>query len=202
MHEKTTTKKILNRAGWFICLCIIVFFSTIDPLLANYNEQLSIIEKARILFYKSVDDKKYIDQAIENFNQVATDTNFTGLAQTYIGALTALRGKHAFWPQDKLDWTMKGLAIMDSGLVKSPDDLEALFIHSSTCYYLPFFFKRGEQAQVNMKTLSRLIPIHINKYDHVLMGNVIRFILENGKLPQNEKMTLEELLSRLEKNEI
>ena len=119
------------------------------------------------------------------------ESRYTGRAQVYIGALVALKGKHAFLPHTKFKWAKRGLAIMDDGLRKSPDDIEALFIHGTTCYHLPFFFQRGDDAQRDFKEIVKRMPLQIHTYDPKLIKNVVLFLLENAKLTDDEKIYLQ-----------
>jgi hypothetical protein len=156
------------------------------------------LEAARKLFYASVTDKKQLQPATDAFNELMRlDPSLEGRALTYIGALVALKGKHAFWPHDKLHWAKRGLLLMDQGVAKGPEDVEALFIHSSTCYFLPFFFNRGGDAQDKFKLILRLLPDQWETYDLELVGNVVRFISEKAHLDEKAKKDLEQLKSEL-----
>ena len=147
---------------------------------------------ARQRFYAAIEDKNQIEPAIKLFGKIKQlAPKYTGRAQVYIGALVALRGKHAFFPYTKLKWARRGLAIMDTGLKKSPDDIEALFIHGTTCYYLPFFFRRGDDAQRDFKKIIQLMPQQMHAYDPKLIKNVAVFLIENAKLTDDEKKYLE-----------
>ena len=109
-----------------------------------------------------------------------------------------MKGKHAFFPNTKLKWVKRGLARMDSGLKKAPDDIEALFIHGTTCYRLPFFFKRGDDAQRDFKEIIKHLPSQAHTYDPELVVNIIDFLLENAKLTLDEKTYLQTLKDTLE----
>jgi len=76
---------------------------------------------------------------------------------------------------------------MDQGLAADPQDIESLFIHGMTCYYLPFFFKRHGEAEKNLKKILFLLPQCYEKYDRVMAQNAVRFILENVPLDLEEK---------------
>ncbi|MBN1997382.1 hypothetical protein JW935_07515 [candidate division KSB1 bacterium] len=151
--------------------------------------------KGRDLFYKSIEDKRYLMQGLLIFESLKNNPDFEGRAVTYIGALTALKGKHAFWPMHKYQYTQKGLAIMDEGIEKSPDDIEALFIHGMTCFYLPFFFHRSQDAQEKFKKIITLLPDHVHNYDPELVKNVIQFIKENIQLDEESRKIIKELIN-------
>ena len=151
-----------------------------------YDSEGQILTKARLLFYKSVEDKDHIPEAIKLFEILIENEAYSGRAMTYIGALTALKGRFAFWPQQKYSLANKGLAIMDKGIQTSPNDIEALFIHGSTCYYLPFFFGRKDDAIRSLKKIIDLLPEQMHLYNEELTENVINFIKENLELEQIE----------------
>lgn len=153
-----------------------------------------MLRNARKQFYTAVENKKKIETAIKRFERIKqVEPQYIGRTQVYIGALIALKGKHAFFPHTKLKWAKQGLAMMDSGLKKSPNDIEALFIHGTTCYYLPFFFRRGDDAQRDFRKIIELMPQHIDTYDPKLITNVVAFLLENAKLTDGEKIYLQTL---------
>lgn len=153
-----------------------------------------LLKHAREKFHASVEDKKQIEPAIKLFEQIAREEpRYAGRAEVYMGALVALKGKHAFFPHTKLKWTKRGLAIIDSGLKKAPADIEALFIHGAVCYHLPFFFQRGDDAQRDFKEIIKLMPQQIDAYDPKLITNIVVFLLENAKLTDNEKTYLQTL---------
>lgn len=123
--------------------------------------------------------------------------DLSGRATTYQGALTALRGRHAFWPYTKYNYVMDGLKMMDEGMAMVPDDIEALFIHGSTCHFIPFFFGRSDEAQADFKNIIRLLPKHMHQYDPEIVKNVISFLLEHTKLSDAERDQLSGLLERV-----
>lgn len=158
--------------------------------LSQQNKADTLLVKGRKLFHKSVENKKPLDEAISLFKELKTQPRLTALAQTYIGALEALKGKHATFPHQKLKWVKRGLKKMDQGVSEAPDDIEVRFVRASTCFHLPFFFGRKEQAQNDFKHIVQLLPDHFEKYPTTLIMNVIAFIEENYSLtnPESNKL--------------
>ena len=166
---------------------------------ADISPDIRRLEQARLLFYASIQDKKKIEPAIAAFEKIIrTHPEWEGRAQTYVGALMALKGKHSFFPHDKWRWANHGLKIMDEGIAKNPNDVEALFIHSSTCYFLPFFFKRGEDAQNKFRQILQLLPEKQFDLDRQLLKNVLQFIVERAHLSPDERAALESIKSAIE----
>lgn len=157
-----------------------------------------LLETGRNYFYGSVEDETQIEKGIATFQQLAeTYPAMQGRSTVYIGALTALKGRHALWVYTKYDLVKKGLKIMDTGIEQSPDDIEALFVHGSTCHFMPFFFGRSEEAQTSFNRIVKLLPDHVHKYDPELMGNVIDFLIEHTELKNEEISKLKAIKSGL-----
>ena len=82
---------------------------------------------------------------------------------------------------------------MDEGIRTSPNDVEALFVHGSTCYYLPFFFGRKDDAITSLRKIIDLLPDQMHRYSPELTENVINFLKENLQLEQAEIEKLNEV---------
>ena len=178
----------------YICLIITSTFSLWIDGAAAKKSVTEMLEVARKQFYAAIEDEKQIEPTIALFKRISQEElKYSGRTQVYIGSLIALRGKHAFFPHTKLKWARRGLAIMDAGLQESPNDIEALFIHGTTCYYLPFFFRRGDDAQRDFRKIIKLIPDQADTYAPKLITNVVVFLLENVKLTDDEKKYLQTL---------
>ena len=191
----------LNRCVYVFLILTLLFSLQVDGA-ASDELVKELLVVARKQFYAAIEDEKRIEPTIALFKQIGQmEPEHTRRTQVYIGALVALKGKHAFFPYTKLKWARRGLAIMDRGLKRNPDDLEALFIHGTTCYYLPFFFRRGDDAQRNFRKIVKLMPQQMDTYDPTLIKNVVVFLLENAKLTDDEKTYLQYIGVKLLKNE-
>ncbi|MDZ7362240.1 MAG: hypothetical protein ONB46_16200 [candidate division KSB1 bacterium] len=176
-----------QRVGWKTFFLSFAIFTT--PLFAA--EADSLLAQARLLYYASIKDKTKIEPAIALFIKMGeSDARLQGRAQTYIGSLTAVKAKFAFWPHQKWKWTKTGLQVMDGGLALDPDDIESLFIHGTTCYYLPKFFGRSDDAQRHLRQIVRLLPERAHAYDPKLIAHVIDFIVAKIKLSEEERTHL------------
>ena len=188
----------LNRCVYISLILALIFSLRVDGATSEKSVE-EMLEVARKQFYAAIKDEKRIEPTIALLKRIRQmEPKYTGRTQVYIGSLIALRGKHAFLPHTKLKWAQRGLAIMDSGLQKSSNDIEALFIHGTTCYYLPFFFRRGDDAQRDFREIIKLMPQQMDTYNPKLMTQVVAFLLENAKLTDDEKVYLQTLKDRLQ----
>jgi len=168
------------------------------PILVFGMNADQILDEGRRLFYESVQNEAKLDSAFMMFEQLKDrHSDYQGRAMTYIGALTALRGRHSSWIYTKYNLVLKGLDIMDEGLRKAPDDIEALFVHGTTCFYMPFLFGRDDDAQRDFKEIIRLLPDNVENYNPVLVKNVLNFLSENVQLSTEQADTLRQLSIRI-----
>ena len=179
----------------FIILLVCGIFAT--SLLAS-TEFEETWEEARHLYYSSLQQEAHLTKALSLFETLSEKDDKLGVAQTYIGSLTAVKAQYTPWPHKKLQYANKGLDIMDDGLQKNPDDLEALFIHGTTSYYLPFFFNRRDDANRSFKRILELLPQRLEQQDPEMAQNILNFILENADINETERQTAIELKSQLE----
>ena len=188
----------LNQSVYLNLIVVLLLLFHTSRAIADKSVE-ETLKNARKQFYAAVEDKKQIEPAIKLFKQIAqAKPSYDGRTEVYIGALVALKGKHAFLPHTKFKWTKRGLAIMDKGLKKNPSDIESLFIHGTTCYYLPFFFRRSDDAQRDFKEIIKLMSLQRHSYDLKLIAHVVQFLLENARLTGDEKTYLQTLKGKLE----
>lgn len=186
-----------NKLMFIICTCCLLNGISLS---ANIS-RLSKLKQARQLFYQSVENRRTIDKAITLFKEIGKNKEYEGVASTYIGALTALKGKFAFFPITKYRHVMKGLKLMDQGILKSPNNIEARFIRGMTCYHLPFFFKRKETARKDFKMIVKRLNTDYRQYDSQMIMNVTNFLLENAELDAEEREIVKKIQNVIKKND-
>jgi hypothetical protein len=160
------------------------------------------LERARDAYWAVLEEEAPVDSAIHRFRQVAgCDSSLGALADVYRGSLTALRAREVFWPQQKNEWALKGIAILDSAIEHAGDDPEALFIHGSTMHYLPFFYETGGRAEASFRRLADLLPARWRRYEPELVENMIEAVLASGRLDRERTRAMERLRQRIEERE-
>lgn len=86
-------------------------------------------------------------QATKDFQSLLAAHPHNPVLMAYSGSLTLLKAAHtwAFWNKQSL--AQQGLAEMDKAVAADPGNLEARFIRGASCWHLPFFFHRKQQAE-------------------------------------------------------
>jgi len=191
----------MSRNRFLVYILLVYIYFPITTVQAETEKNnIELLSKARDLFYMSLEDESKVDSAISLYEELGHTYSLKGKSLTYIGALYAIKGKHAFSPFTKLKWVNKGLEIMDQGLHESPEDIEALFIHGSTCFYLPFFFNRKRDAKENFSTIINLLPTKYDNYSSELILNMIEFFEINLNLEEKELNLLSQIKKEIVSN--
>lgn len=185
----------------FMLLLIHLGLNFNQPAFGAKDSTFTLLVQGRTLFYESIEESDRIDKAIQLFNEIGEDEIYIGIAQTYLGALTALKGKYAFFPIKKYRLVLKGLEMMDAGVSLTPDNIEARFIRGMTCFYLPFFFKRKGTAVEDFNDILQQLQKSYHQYDSDMVINVTSFFLENLDLDNNDIEILTDIQNKIKTNE-
>jgi hypothetical protein len=175
----------------YIMFLFLSFAVSFGGLTANDAE----LEKLRKTYYAALENEEDIDPAIKQFKEIVKSKPFfKSTAEVYIGSLIAVKAKFAFWPGTKLEYANKGIDLMEKGMENSQNNIEALFIYGSTCYYLPFFFGKSDEAETALKRIVNIMDKNsFALYPKELLKNTLAFIEENIELDAKEKNRLKQL---------
>jgi len=181
---------------------LLIFFIFILLSVTNSFSQNNKLELGRQLYYLAVKNEENLNQAIEIFSQISKEEpSMKQLSNIYIGSLTMIKGKHAFWPHQKIDYVNEGLKIMDLAIKEEPNNIEMLFIYGSSCYYLPFFFNKKDLAINKFKKIINLLNDNsIKEYDSKILSNALEFIKEKIEITKEEQQIINKYLQLLSSN--
>lgn len=115
------------------------------------------------MYVLSVSEEKLIDQALDEVVSLRESADspedpVVAVAEAYAGAFKVVRGKHAFWPRGKWNHVQDGLDVLDALVELHPDEPEVRYLRLVSCYYLPFFFRRGGTVDTDLRDLLELLP--------------------------------------------
>ena len=173
---------------------IIIVFLLLPNFLLYSNDIL--LKDARQLFYNATKEEEFVEKALKKFELIKKYPDHKGLATTYIGSLTAMKALYTIFPHKKLSYANEGIKIMEEGVKAAPSNIESLFIYASTCYYLPFFFGKGDDAEKAFKEIIKLAEITNMNYEPEIVKNALEFILENADLTKEEKVKVDSLIKK------
>ena len=188
----------------YLILFIIIIWNINYSANSEVNPQL---QKARELYYKATLKEDFLEDAITAFENVSkTDSKLKPITDTYIGSLTALKGKYTYWPQKKFSYANEGIDMMETVVnntnAKNQDNIEVMFIYGSTCNYLPFFFNKGDEAKSALKQVIKLLEKDYQKIDKELVGYITKFLNEKIEMTEQEKKIVENAAKVSSKNSV
>jgi len=183
---------------WTILILIICSgqrLSAGDILEAKDN---NLLKEGRKQFGLSVQAESSIKPAVQAFEQLRRQfPAYSGRAQVYLGALEAIKGKHSFWPHQKIAYVNQALDMMDDGLAQKPQDLEALFVYANINYNLPFFFGRKEQGRKSYRKIVQLLPESFSGYDPPFIADMIGYLQQNLEWSQKDLAVLKQVRQKI-----
>ncbi|MDP4160073.1 MAG: hypothetical protein Q8911_09995 [Bacillota bacterium] len=99
-------------------------------------------------------DKEATKKAYELFKQIHELAPQDQRAAAYLGSATALLGKNAIDPNERLKLVLKGLKTLDNAVTKDPEDIEIRTLRAYVSFNLPeMFFHRTTSAVGDFKHL-------------------------------------------------
>ena len=144
------------------------------------------LERLRLLYFLSVADEGFIPVALEQIETLqksgADIPHLLEVLEAFGAAIEVVRGKHAFWPMSKVAHVRDGLEILDGLLARSPDLAEARYLRLLSCYYLPFFFGRGDTVKEDLEALSYLLLARPPLMSWDAYDAVVDFVMTSGEL--------------------
>jgi hypothetical protein len=170
------------------------------PITADSVDARVDLAPLRDLYLASVRDERAIAKGLAEVKRLRETTHpppggaLDATLTAYTGALLTLRAKHAFWPPQKLAHLRQGLAILDRAVERSPDHAEARYLRLMSCYYLPGILGRGGSVRADFAALARLLPNVRAQYPRELYDAITRFVVERGRLPDEQRRVLEDTL--------
>lgn len=160
----------------------------------------AVFERLGTLWLMGVSDEAAVRAGLAALDTLEAGASLAGdgmlapRALAYRGAFRALLGKHAFWPHQKLNHVLDGLAMMDRAVGSSPEDPQIRYLRLTTGFHLPGLFGRGEKVAADFAALASLLPGSRDRFPGGLYEQAVRFVLDNGELGEQQRIELERAL--------
>lgn len=152
------------------------------------------LDRIRVLYLLALEDRDALEEAVRSIEALEPRADHQGpaflpLLRAYEGALEALKGKHARWPPNKVSHVNQGLATLDAQVEAAGQSPEIRYLRLVTGYFLPFFFRRGDVVQQDLRILRESLPA-----DGVtppgVRAVIARFLLEHGNPDTDQRRAL------------
>ncbi len=115
----------------------------------------------------------------------------------FIGALEALKAKHAWNPYKKMDHLSKAVATLDKAIKADPGNIEIRFLRYTVEYFVPAFL--GYSKHVNEDKQVIIANIQQRKFtsqDVFLVENIIKFFEERKECNPSELVLMRNALKQ------
>lgn len=144
----------------------------------------SALRRLGALYLVGVQEKRAVEAGLRAIDSLPPDPEAAddAMALAYRGAFTVLRGKHAFWPHDKLRHVRHGLDLLDRAVASLPASARIRYLRLMSGYYLPGLFGRGDEVRADFAALADVLPAAAPDFTPRLHREIVQFVLENGRL--------------------
>jgi RNAse (barnase) inhibitor barstar len=149
--------------------------------------------------------RKQLIIAIDNSN--TTDSLFKALSKqvqktpltiAYIGALGALKAKHAWNPYNKIKYLNISEKEMQQALDQDPHNIEILFMRFSIQHNLPGFLGYGKNLTADrQEMITQLNRKNYGTADKELTISIIKFLIDSKRCTEAESSKLQKQLAAL-----
>jgi hypothetical protein len=173
---------------------------------SDYNSDIDslTLNHIRLLFYEAIEDEDKLTE-LESFLQKEfshNSKNYKPIILAYLGAIEALKGKHAFNPFSKLSHVISSLDILEKAVDRDLHNLEIRFIRFSILHHLPGILGYGKERKDDIVEICYQLSLKdYARYDPKLQKNVIDFMLETERLSDSQILQLKKLAVALASNE-
>ncbi|MGI9629181.1 MAG: hypothetical protein ACR2QM_20325 [Longimicrobiales bacterium] len=154
-----------------------------------------LLERLRLLYFLSVDQEEHLTAAKEQIERMTQGEGASeAVLSAFDAALEVVRGKHAFWPHQKVSRVREGLSSLDDLVSAYPNEPEVRYLRLMSCFYLPFFFRRGGTAEADLEALGGLLAQTRGTLSRRAYGAVGEFVLSEATLDPTDRADLQRAL--------
>lgn len=152
------------------------------PAEATAKPQSELEAYAELCFAQAVGgEKASVDPGFEAYGKLIRlqPTQATWLCR--YGSLSAMKGRDAALPEEKLAFVQRGLEAMGRAVALAPDDVSIRFTRASTCAALPPFLHQVDTAIQDCQHLEGLFartpashPLEIRMQNRLLLAQTLQ----------------------------
>jgi predicted lipid carrier protein YhbT len=138
------------------------------------------------------------DAEIERIRQeeASADLGLAATLSAYAGAYEVVRAKHAGWPFHKLSHVKRGLSQLDAAVRARPPEARIRYLRLTSCFPLPFFFKRGSSVSEDAEVLATLLADGEVSLPPDEAMSMVTFLLDEAQLEAGLEARLSERYPR------
>ncbi len=145
----------------------------------------STLDFIRNSYYASIDNDEELEK-LEAFiakEYSANVSKYPPIILAYYGGVIALKGKHAFWPFDKLNYLNTSMDILELAINKDPDNLEIRFLRFSILDNIPGILGYSEEREEDKNKIVQLLcEKNYAQLKESIQEGIANYMVESGRL--------------------
>ncbi|MCS7077567.1 MAG: hypothetical protein NZ455_12700 [Bacteroidia bacterium] len=159
----------------------------------NYHKQPDLVKELGTLFYYlATEEEQYLETSKSYFQKLKIlKPEWIPISDAYLAMLTALQAKYTLWPLNKLSYANTALSELDKCVLKSPKNIEILYLRATLCHNLPAVFNRKNTAIQDCKSICKYMKQNKSLYSPELIQDIIRFVKNTNYVSPAEMQMLE-----------
>jgi hypothetical protein len=189
---------MLFRLKYTLLTALLLLFALPDranaTTLPNDDEQpnLHVIRK---LLMSAINSGKVTDSLYRN---LASIKNPTGLINSYMGTLEALKAKHSWNPYYKIKYLNDAEKTFKAAVTRDPHNIEIRFMRFSVEHNVPGFLGYTKNLIADKDEIIKQIDRkHYSSADAALVKTIITFLLDSKRCTSAEQSKLSQYLAAL-----
>lgn len=156
-----------------------LFILLIQTSLSGTNSDL------RLQYHKAIYNEDIANSLDANLKLI---NNKTALQAGYYGANKMVLAKFAFWPNTKYSLFIEGKNLLESAIGIDQKNIELIYLRYSIQLNSPDFLGYNQNKESDKKFLVSKVRLISDKD---LKERITRFLIEEGKLSETERNTIQ-----------
>ena len=145
-------------------------------------------------YYKCVSDAERTNALHERLVSLKSDK---AVVVGFIGALEALKAKHAWNPYRKMEYLAKASSTLEKAIATDPNNIEIRFLRYTVEYFVPSFLGYSKHINEDKAVIiQNIIQRKFSAKDVFFVENVIKFFEERKECTASELVLMRNALKR------
>lgn len=147
------------------------------------------IDQLRLKYYSAVEDEDFLPELVKYIDEIfnSDEAKKSSLYYAYMGGVSAVKSKHAFWPHKKLSYLNDSMAMLRKAISIDNENLEIRFMRFSILHYVPGFLGYSSERQEDARVIFKLlVKKEFANLSSEIQKGIVEFMLNSDCLTDSE----------------
>jgi hypothetical protein len=145
-------------------------------------------------YYRCVDDAARTDALHERLVSMRSEK---AVVIGFIGALEALKAKHAWNPYRKMEYLARASTTLEKAIMADPGNIEIRFLRYTVEYFVPAFLGYSKHLKEDKSVIiQQITQRRFSQKDMLLIENIVKFLEEHKECSASELVLMRNALKR------